>query len=963
MSKVISASPTPPSTADAAAAANDNNKIPRVFETMTAMTNHFVTAWDKSAELRALKHERLMIHYGWSSETIASFKIGFDDGTVVEHLRANGFTRADMIATGSFYIDSYNAVVSRFSGRIVFPYLDDKGTTLYFTARQTVLTPPWMKDGKDGAPKYVKTKVHVETKKGDDDDGISPLVTNVIWRTHEQPKKQKLGIIAEGMPDAISAAQAGYPVRSPVTTAFKESDADIIDELISGWDAAVLIPDMEQNESGIKGALKTSKKLIEKGRDIRIAILPHDKIKANAEARVEELRKQKIAEGRTATDDEIKKLGDWKIDLNEFLAAPVDAKAVTARFTELRKCSTPEDEPMMKQAKTVAGRALSALRAERKEALRVLVKDAKPALNIMIDRLPKEPTPADFGTIVTEVTGTIALIKSDSEREAWLDKLKLHVGGRLTVLRSMVEEEQDEDEPENPVTPILAGMRFFRILTGRVFTVVNGQALPVDGEEFASFVAQKCFEKTKKVIGPTMIKDATRAVVGVTSKLPVGIAPIRYAYDLSGNGIWIDLADKDGPYVHVTKEKIGIEEHSPIAFYRPAGTGAMPVPEIIVKDEECIAVLGDYFTFLAIDKKSRAGLFAVIMSAMRPMEHPQTGALTRYAVGVFNGEHGSGKSTRQMFVRRTIDSREPASMKMPDKTDDLIIYCENSAVVSLDNQSMLSETMSDALCRVATGDGNVKRSLYTSRDLSIFRGSRPIFVNGITDVVTRDDLLDRSLIVHVEKPETGKTDDELEGEFKALLPRVFGALLLCMQDALIHESSTEVERSIRMLQAARWAAAAEITAGFEPGDVEHAYLAAREEAVAIAADDPFVTAILALLRPGTEWKGTMTELTRQLVEHVEERDDVTGKPTKKAPKDFPTTVPKVRSMLKRKQPALRALGLGVERRSERTDKSSNATIITLVRKLDDTPKPEAPQPNTNRMNGSGYIPCRSIDDV
>lgn len=60
-------------------------------------------------------------------------------------------------------------------------------------------------------------------------------------------------------------------------------------------------------------------------------------------------------------------------------------------------------------------------------------------------------------------------------------------------------------------------------------------------------------------------------------------------------------------------------------------------------------------------------------------------------------------------------------MKMPDNVDDLTIYCENSAAVSLDNQSTLSETMRDALCRVSTGDGNVKRSLYTTRDLAIFR--------------------------------------------------------------------------------------------------------------------------------------------------------------------------------------------------------------------------------------------------
>jgi hypothetical protein len=726
----------------------------------------------------------------------------------------------------------------------------------------------------------------------------------------------------------------------------------------------VLIPDMEQNESGIRGATKTAGKLIAMGRDIRIAILPHEDIKAKAEARVEELRRVTTAAGTTAPADEIKRVGNWKTDLNEYLAAPNEANDVMFRLVALRASAKPQDDALMKEAKIATMKAISAIRAERREGLRRLVENARLALDVMIEMLPKKPTPSEFATTVNEVTRTIAKVENDAEREVWIDRLKAHVGGRIAVLRNMVEQDQDEDaEPESPLTSILAGMHFFRILTGRVFTTLNGFTLPVDGEEFASWLSNKCYETSKAVVGTTAIKDAIRAVVGVSTKLPIGVAPVRYAYDPSGNGIWIDLADKNSSFVHVTTDKITIETHCPTAFYRPTGTGTMPLPEIIGKPEECVAVLDEYFAFLAIDRKSRAGLFAVMMSAMRPMEQPANGALTRYAVGVFNGEHGSGKSTRQMFVRRTIDMREPASMKMPDKVDDMIIYCEHSAVVSLDNQSALSETMSDALCRVATGDGNVKRSLYTSRDLAVFRGSRPIFVNGITDVVTRDDLLDRSIIVHVEKPATRKTDDELEASFKTILPRVFGALLLCMQNALIHESSTDTDRSIRMLQAARWAAAAEVTAGFDPGEVEQAYLAARREAVSIAADDPFVSAILGIVAPGTTWKGTMTALTEQLIEHVEERDACTGKAAKKAPKDFPTTVAKVRSMVKRKQPALRALGLELERRAERTDTSSNATMISLTRKplpqnVGEDEEAVTCTPTTNGVNGTGIV----VDD-
>ena len=316
-------SATPPASADATDNSNqhkDEIHVERVFAVMTAMTEYFASTWNTSDELHKLRSERLQLHYGWSLETIEKFKIGFDDGKVVAHLRERGVTREEILSTGAFRVDSYDHLLSRFEGRIVFPYVDEKSTTRYFTARETPLTPRWSKDGKDFTPKYIKLPVHKEAKDAETDDGISPLVQNVIWTTHDTPRKQAVGIIAEGVADAISAAQAGYAVRSPVTTTFKESDAEVIDALISGWDKAVLLPDMESNESGITGALKTAKKLIGKGRDIRIAILPCESIKAAAEARVEAVHRERLAEGKTATDEELRKVGDWKIDMNEFSA-------------------------------------------------------------------------------------------------------------------------------------------------------------------------------------------------------------------------------------------------------------------------------------------------------------------------------------------------------------------------------------------------------------------------------------------------------------------------------------------------------------------------------------------------------------------------------------------------------------------------------------------------------------------
>ena len=266
---------------------------------------------------------------------------------------------------------------------------------------------------------------------------------------------------------------------------------------------------------------------------------------------------------------------------------------------------------------------IKALRAGRKDALRVLVEESRPALEVMIADLPTKPSPEDWKTSIRQVTETVALIRDEGEKEA-VDRLKDKVGGRITVLRQMVERESDSP-PENPVAAVLTDLRFFRIVTGRVFTALDGEAVPVDSESFGTWVSQACHKQKGIVVGKTSIEDATRAVVGVSNKLPVGIAPVRYAYDPTGKGIRIDLADAHGRYVHVTALHVTVEKACPVTFYRPAGTSAMPVPSVITKPEECAAVLADYWRFLVLDEEYRASLFAFLMSGMRPMEQPKTG--------------------------------------------------------------------------------------------------------------------------------------------------------------------------------------------------------------------------------------------------------------------------------------------------------------------------------------------------
>ena len=76
-----------------------------------------------------------------------------------------------------------------------------------------------------------------------------------------------------------------------------------------------------------------------------------------------------------------------------------------------------------------------------------------------------------------------------------------------------------------------------------------------------------------------------------------------------------------------------------------------------------------------------------------------------------------------------------------------MICGNNGWLLALDNLSYLTPWLSDALCRLSTGGGFSTRTLYENNEETIFDSTRPTILTGIEEVVTRGDLLDRSIIV------------------------------------------------------------------------------------------------------------------------------------------------------------------------------------------------------------------------
>ena len=110
-----------------------------------------------------------------------------------------------------------------------------------------------------------------------------------------------------------------------------------------------------------------------------------------------------------------------------------------------------------------------------------------------------------------------------------------------------------------------------------------------------------------------------------------------------------------------------------------------------------------------------------------------------------NGEQGSAKSTLCRLLKLIIDPNSAPLRAAPRELRDLMIAASNSWILAFDNLSHIPPWLSDALCRLATGGGFATRELYSDGEEKIFDVMRPVIVNGIAELATRSDLLDRTI--------------------------------------------------------------------------------------------------------------------------------------------------------------------------------------------------------------------------
>ncbi|MGI6240473.1 MAG: hypothetical protein ACOYJW_00860 [Candidatus Omnitrophota bacterium] len=288
-----------------------------------------------------------------------------------------------------------------------------------------------------------------------------------------------------------------------------------------------------------------------------------------------------------------------------------------------------------------------------------------------------------------------------------------------------------------------------------------------------------------------------------------------------------------------------------------------------------------------------------------------------------NGEQGSGKSNNSRKIKGLGDPSKVMLISTPKDLEQAQMTAEKHWISTFDNISRIHEWFSDFLCRGVTGEGDMKRSLYTNDDEFIRSYRRCFVLNGIGASLWRADLIDRAVIFDIPLLKNSRPEKTMDAEWQKALPGILGGFFTAISKAIKTIPEIIGHEKFRMSDFAQWGAALSEAMGYSREEFFRKY----QESVdrkweETAEENALVNKLVAIIEEsGGEWHGSVTALLEKL------------KPEEGHDKYIPATQKALSSELMRIAPIMRNVGIDVIRVNRREAGTGRKQII-LRRKND-----------------------------
>jgi hypothetical protein len=325
---------------------------------------------------------------------------------------------------------------------------------------------------------------------------------------------------------------------------------------------------------------------------------------------------------------------------------------------------------------------------------------------------------------------------------------------------------------------------------------------------------------------------------------------LRVAYH--DGKIYYDLCNKDWEAVEISASGWKVIKKTPVRFRRVASSRPQVMP----------VEGGNLYRLRKFLNLKRRSDWVLLVSAILKYFYAPGG----HPIIELCGDAGAAKTSTARIIVDLVDPSAGRERNPPREEGDVIAAAMNGYLVPYDNLSHLAQWLSDALCRLSTGSGLSRRTLFTNAEETTLYAKRAVVLTGINPVALRGDIDQRKVRIWLAEIEKVQSEAKFEAAFQAARPALFGAILSALAVGLKNLAATTLTDLPRMADYAVWGTACE-PAYARKGDLMKVLACTKVDAV----DDVLEHSVAAqVLRTHlrrmktTRWETTASALYAQL---------------------------------------------------------------------------------------------------
>jgi hypothetical protein len=419
---------------------------------------------------------------------------------------------------------------------------------------------------------------------------------------------------------------------------------------------------------------------------------------------------------------------------------------------------------------------------------------------------------------LNEIAGYSGLLKilcydcTDADAKEKLKKVKDIIDNKFEASKDNKNGKDEEEEEEEKIDITSLIKEYYVDLFVNQFNKpfiaikINGhvEILELDSQRFKNWLFRFFYENIGK-INSELVENTIKVLKAGAEfsenrkTLELRVAKLATNENDDDYTFYYDLTNSNWCTVKITPEGWTIENNPPILFRRyanqlpqvtPISTSITSSPSsFLTMDDKDDTILDKFIDLLNVkDNDNKLLLKCYIISLFIPgISKP---------ILMLHGEQGSAKTTLQELIKMLVDPSIVKTLTFPRDINELVQQLSHNYIAYYDNISIIKEQISNALCRAVTGTGFSKRQLYTDDDDIIYYFLRCIGFNGINLAATKADLLDRGIIIQLERilRQNRRKIEDIWKDFEVLRPQ----LLAYIFDILVKVLRIKQEGGIKI---------------------------------------------------------------------------------------------------------------------------------------------------------------------